>query len=56
MEIRINEEDQLKLLQELKHLRQQVIELQMRGTALLLENRELKARLQKAKNMKEEIS
>lgn len=47
MEIRINEEDQLKLLQELKHLREQVTLLQERGSALLLENRSLKAELQR---------
>ena len=46
MEIRVNEEDQLKLLQELKRLREQVTELQTRGTQLLLENRQLKAELQ----------
>lgn len=45
MEIRVNEEDQLKLLEELKHLRQQVTRLQARGTKLLLENRDLKAQI-----------
>lgn len=43
MEIRINEEDQLKLLQELKHLRQQVTELQTCNTGLLSENRDCRA-------------
>jgi len=48
MEIRINEEDFLKLLEELKHNRKQVTELQERGTQLLLENRELKQLLNAA--------
>lgn len=42
MEIRINEEDYLKLLQELKRRREQVTELQARGTELELENRDLR--------------
>lgn len=42
MEIRVNEEDYLKLLQELKRRREQVTELQTRGTELELENRDLR--------------
>lgn len=45
MEIRINEEDFIKLLEELKRKRAQVTELQERCTSLVLENRSLKERL-----------
>lgn len=50
MEIRVNEEDQLKLLEELRHLRQQRDELQAANTALLMENRQVKAELQRYLN------
>jgi regulator of replication initiation timing len=40
--IRVNEEDQLQLLVELKRLREQNTELQERGTRYELENRDLR--------------
>jgi regulator of replication initiation timing len=42
MEIRINEDDHLDLLQQLKHLRKQRDELQAHNTRLALENRDLR--------------
>lgn len=42
MEIRLNEDDHLSLLQELKHLRKQRDELQASNTRLELENRDLR--------------
>jgi hypothetical protein len=42
MEIRVNEEDQLALLAELRHKRQQVTELQTANARVELENRDLR--------------